>query len=145
MSSNIKKVLKLKSTEQRIVMMKGWHEIARIKKRQTVLVDDMAALSSKMTVLNKEDSYLSAELSEIAIRHANYLELTIKNVQDEQQILGKKQETLNKQVTVANARIDAFDEMEKDVRLLELGEKQKEQFEIEMLEATGRKINERSF
>ncbi len=50
----------------------------------------MAALSSKMTVLNKEDSYLSAELSEIAIRHANYLELTIKNVQDEQQILGKK-------------------------------------------------------
>ncbi len=57
----------------------------------------------------------------------------------------KKQETLNKQVTVANARIDAFDEMEKDVRLLELGEKQKEQFEIEMLEATGRKINERSF
>lgn len=143
MSSNLKKVIKLKTAQQKIVMLEGWKELTQVKKREAELDEQRVLLESQYSSLNTQDgSYLGAELSELAIRQAGYLSMTLKTVRDECTYLSEKHQKIDREVILANAKAEAFGDLGKSVCSREHTEKLKANMESELVEATGRSLND---
>ncbi|GAB6260270.1 hypothetical protein PSSHI_05120 [Photobacterium sp. R1] len=140
MSSDMNSVIKLKSIEQKIEVMKGWKKISKIEKRQDTLKRMMHEIDSEYNDLNHHfDVCTNAELNNLAIHHASYLSAMRKNLQDEFSHLSEKHQHVTKEVTLANARVEIFEDLDKETRTQQVARKNRAQLESELMEATGRK------
>ncbi|QUJ68520.1 hypothetical protein KDD30_05240 [Photobacterium sp. GJ3] len=81
----------------------------------------------------------NAELNDLAIHHASYLSAMLKNLHDESSSLSEKHQHVTKALTLANARADIFEDLDKEACQQAAARKEKAMLESDLTEATDRK------